>query len=117
MTTPDQFRPRVRRPSAWGTLGAIGLAGLLLSACSSPAHKDAAPLEKPTTTTSTTPPPDCPLTGAPAPNGSVPQRPALAVKIDNYPAARPHQAGMDKADIVFEEPVEGGITRYAAVFQ
>ena len=24
---------------------------------------------------------------------------------------------MDKADIVFEEPVEGGITRYAAVFQ
>jgi hypothetical protein len=40
----------------------------------------------------------------------------MAVKIDNYPAGRP-QAGLDKADIVFEEPVEGGITRYAAVFQ
>ena len=38
------------------------------------------------------------------------------MKIDNYVAARP-QSGMDKADIVFEEPVEGGITRYAAVFQ
>ncbi len=40
----------------------------------------------------------------------------MAVKIDNYPDGRP-QAGLDKADIVFEEPVEGGITRYAAVFQ
>ena len=38
------------------------------------------------------------------------------MKIDNYVAARP-QSGLDKADIVFEEPVEGGITRYAAVFQ
>jgi hypothetical protein len=121
MTRSDQFRPRARQPLALGVLGAIGLAGLLLSACSSPARTAAAPLKKPTTTTSppttTTPPPNCPLTGAPAPNGQVPQRPALAVKIDNYPAARPHQVGMDKADIVFEEPVEGGITRYAAVFQ
>ncbi len=46
----------------------------------------------------------------------MPQRPALAVKVDNYVAARP-QSGLDKADIVFEEPVEGGITRYVAVFQ
>jgi hypothetical protein len=36
--------------------------------------------------------------------------------VDNYPQARP-QSGLDKADVVFEEPVEGGITRYAAVFQ
>jgi hypothetical protein len=43
-------------------------------------------------------------------------RPALAVKVDNYPHARP-QSGLDKADVIFEEPVEGGITRYAAVFQ
>ncbi len=60
---------------------------------------------------------DCPLTGAPPSDGSgVSNRPALAVKVDNYPAARP-QSGLDKADIVFEEPVEGGITRYVAVFQ
>jgi Protein of unknown function (DUF3048) N-terminal domain/Protein of unknown function (DUF3048) C-terminal domain len=59
----------------------------------------------------------CPLTGAPVPGGGpVPQRPALAVKVDNYPAARP-QSGLDQADIVFEEPVEGAITRYVAVFQ
>ncbi len=58
----------------------------------------------------------CPLSGVPAAGGQLPQRPALAVKIDNYPTARP-QSGLDKADIVFEEPVEAGITRLVAVFQ
>lgn len=38
------------------------------------------------------------------------------MKIDNYPTARP-QSGLDHTDIVFEEPVEGGITRLVAVFQ
>lgn len=70
----------------------------------------------PSTTTSTAPAPTCPLTGTPAPGGAVPQRPALAVKVDNYPTARP-QTGLTKADVVFEEPVEGGITRLVAVFQ
>jgi Protein of unknown function (DUF3048) N-terminal domain/Protein of unknown function (DUF3048) C-terminal domain len=118
MASTALHRSRARRPLVWGVFGAIGLAGLLLGACSSPGHKDAAPKPKAkaTTTSSTAPPPACPLTGQPAPGGSIPQRPALAVKIDNYPAARP-QSGMDKADIIFEEPVEGGITRYAAVFQ
>lgn len=60
--------------------------------------------------------PACPLTGAPCPGGSVPQRPALAIKVDNIPTARP-QSGLDNADIVFEEPVEGAFTRYVAVFQ
>lgn len=59
----------------------------------------------------------CPLTGAPVPGGGpVPARPALAVKVDNYQQARP-QSGLAQADIVFEEPVEGGITRYVAVYQ
>jgi hypothetical protein len=44
-----------------------------------------------------------------------PTRPALAVKIDNVRAARP-QAGINQADIVFVEEVEGGLTRLAAVF-
>lgn len=72
------------------------------------------------TTASTTPAanqPLCPLTGSPVPGGGpVPQRPALAVKVTNYVAARP-QTGLSKADIIFEEPVEGSITRYVAVFQ
>jgi hypothetical protein len=59
--------------------------------------------------------PPCPLTGVPTQSG-VPQRPAIAVKVDNYPDARP-QSGLDKADVVFEEPVEGLITRFVAVFQ
>ncbi len=42
-------------------------------------------------------------------------RTALVVKIDNVPRARP-QAGINDADIVYVELVEGGATRYAAVF-
>jgi hypothetical protein len=60
--------------------------------------------------------PTCPLTGQPAPGGTVPPRPAVGVKIGNYPADRP-SAGLNQADIVFEEPVEGSITRLVAVFQ
>ena len=52
-----------------------------------------------------------PLTGVP---GKV-SRPALAVKIDNHPNARP-QSGLNEADLVYEELVEGGITRFVAVF-
>ena len=62
------------------------------------------------------PPPTCPLTGVEAPHGRVPQRPVLAVKVENLPEARP-QAGLQSADIVVEEPVEGGITRFIALFQ
>jgi len=53
------------------------------------------------------------LTGRPNPPGN--NRPALVVKIDNVPRARP-QAGINDADIVYVELVEGGQTRLAAVF-
>lgn len=43
------------------------------------------------------------------------RRPVLVVKIDNAPKARP-QLGLNQADVVFEEGVEGGITRFAALF-
>jgi hypothetical protein len=39
----------------------------------------------------------------------------LAVKLDNSSAARPQQ-GLGEADIVFEELVEGGMTRFAALY-
>jgi hypothetical protein len=42
-------------------------------------------------------------------------RPALAVKIENSVSARP-QTGLNAADMVWEEVVEGGITRYVAVY-
>jgi hypothetical protein len=39
----------------------------------------------------------------------------LAVKIDNAAAARP-QTGLSAADVVYVEPVEGGLTRLVAVY-
>jgi hypothetical protein len=60
--------------------------------------------------------PTCPLTGANTPNGKVVSRAAVAIKVENHPLARP-QAGLNAADIVYEEPVEGGLTRFIAVFQ
>ncbi len=44
------------------------------------------------------------------------RRPALAVKIDNVSIARP-QAGINQADVVYEELVEAGLTRLIAIFQ
>ena len=41
---------------------------------------------------------------------------ALVVKIDNAPGARRNHTGLAVADIVFEEIVEGSITRFAAIF-
>jgi hypothetical protein len=55
-----------------------------------------------------------PLTGLPA-EPAVAARGALAVKIDNAPLARP-QAGINDADVVVEEGVEGGVTRFFTLF-
>jgi hypothetical protein len=48
--------------------------------------------------------------------GQVPKRPALAVKVDNLPEARP-QYGLATADVTYEEPVEGGLTRFIVIYQ
>lgn len=40
----------------------------------------------------------------------------LAVKIDNHPRAQPW-AGLEQADVVIEEIIEGGATRFLALFQ
>src|SRR4051794_5876019 len=72
---------------------------------------------EPTTTTTAAPTATlAPLTGLPLEDASKATRVALIVKIDNANEARP-QAGLIEADVVFEEQVEGGITRLAAVFQ
>jgi Protein of unknown function (DUF3048) N-terminal domain/Protein of unknown function (DUF3048) C-terminal domain len=105
----------------WYVLGAVAvvlIGGVTTAAAlsGSTAKKTAPP---PTTTTTTRPPAvvaTCPLTGTPAPGGVVPPRPALAAKIGNYTDDRP-SAGLNQADIVFEEPVEGAYTRLVAVFQ
>src|SRR4051794_6840568 len=66
-------------------------------------------------TTTTIPGPTYPLTRLPVTDPVAAARPAMVVKIDNHPDARP-QSGLNEADIVFEENVEH-LTRFAAVFQ
>jgi len=66
------------------------------------------------TTTGATPP-IAPLTGLPDPSRAVLTRAALSAKIGNNPDARPQQ-GLEAADVVYEEEVEGDITRFLAVF-
>jgi len=60
-------------------------------------------------------PPTCPLTGEPTPKGNEVTRPMLAVKVENTDAAYPLN-GLHRADMVYEEIVEGGITRFVAVY-
>jgi len=58
-----------------------------------------------------------PLTGEPiADESAIPDRPALVVKISNAPPSVLPQAGLNQADIVFEEIVNDNVTRLAAVF-
>ncbi len=58
----------------------------------------------------------CPLTGETLPGDKQPpNRPVLAVKVENTPDAQP-LAGLQGADIVYEEVVEGGITRFVVLF-
>jgi Protein of unknown function (DUF3048) N-terminal domain/Protein of unknown function (DUF3048) C-terminal domain len=56
-----------------------------------------------------------PLTGLPDATGASLKRCAITVKIDNTSAGHP-KYGVDQADVVYEEVVEGGITRLAAIF-
>lgn len=56
-----------------------------------------------------------PLTGVLEPDPAIAGRPALVVKIDNAPGARP-QTGFNTADIVIEEIVNDSLTRFAMVF-
>lgn len=56
----------------------------------------------------------CSLTGLQMEVGKPDIRP-VAIMIDNMASARP-QSGLINADIVYEMPAEGGITRYMAIF-
>lgn len=101
---------------------ALTLAALLAAACSGGGDRAgtgrpaaATARGAPVTTTTAPPPPVAPLTGLPDPGGDGLGRPALSVKVGNNPGARP-QTGLEDADVVFEEVVEGSITRFLAVF-
>jgi hypothetical protein len=115
-------RRRTRR--RWLAVGSVGLAAVAvaavgLSSCGG-GSEQARTKRKPVattlpTTTTTVFVPTAPLTGLPDPTGASQTRASLAVKIENTPEARP-QSGLADADVVYEEVVEGGITRFWAVF-
>ena len=57
----------------------------------------------------------CPFTGLPVEDEALLQLTALAVQVENNPAARPAR-NLSNADIVVEAPVEGDTTRFTAIF-
>src|SRR5687768_1191096 len=102
------------RRHRWAPVAVAGFC-LLAAACGGGGKKD----EAASTTTQPAPGPTVdantnPLTGLPR-DPAAPTRAALVVKIDNAPKARP-QAGINEADVVVEEGVEGGVTRFATLF-
>ncbi|UUU29287.1 DUF3048 domain-containing protein [Streptomyces sp. CA-210063] len=92
---------RVRHQGATGLLLAAVTAGALLSGCTGGDSDDDGRGESEGRR-------DDQVSTAPV--GSI-----LAVKIDNVRAARP-QTGLDAADIVYAEQVEGGLSRLMAVY-
>ena len=90
---------------------------LILSGCASLGPSNSAS-DTPSQTPSPTPVyVTAPLTGLKFLEGTNPYLagPAVMGKIDNSPEARP-QVGLNQADIVFDEMVEGGMTRLLAVW-
>lgn len=57
-----------------------------------------------------------PLTGLPVTDEAATKGNVTAIMIENSPDARP-QSGLQQADVVYEAIAEGGITRFAALYQ
>lgn len=98
-------------------LGSLAVSGFVISACGgggSTTDVVVTTTEPVVETTVEETGPVYPLLGTEATDEDVLARPAMVVKIDNHPKARP-QMGLNQADIVFEENVEK-LTRFAAVF-
>lgn len=92
------------------------VAAVLVVAAGCGRSEPAAPQASAASPSPTPPPPViCPLTGTETSQEFQVDRPALAVKVENSPASRP-QAGLEAADIVYEELAEGGITRFMAIY-
>ena len=57
------------------------------------------------------------LTGLPFPDDAAKNRRNLIVKVSNYTWVVRPQSGLSQADIVYEYEVEGGVTRFAAIYR
>lgn len=116
-----------RAPTALIVVLSVGV----LAACAGtpPAAPASDPAREPSALAAASP------TGAPSPSGApspaavaqpvrdpftgrtpAPRGPVVAVKIDNSPLARPYTRGLGEASLVYQELMEGGSTRFLAVF-
>ena len=104
-----RHRAHTRRAVLTAALAATALTASLTAGCTRHVTADDSrtPRRTPAPTRSATPAP------APTPVGAAGS--PLVVKIDNVPVARP-QTGLDAADIVYAEQVEGGLSRLMAVY-
>jgi hypothetical protein len=110
-----------RRP-----LLALAVVGTLAAACGSGSHPKPPAAASPTTTASAAA--TVPASPSPSPSrgpadvdplsgiGPRPTVSVVVVKVDNAGTARPYQRGLGRAAIVYQELVESGETRFAAVF-
>jgi hypothetical protein len=99
------------------SVAALGGTALAFAGCT-PAEPMPTPTPTPSYTSSyETPAPVvyAPLTGMPVDDPASIAHSALSAKVDNHWDARP-QTGLEHTDIVVEELVEGGLTRYVAVW-
>jgi hypothetical protein len=87
-----------------------------VASCSGGGDKKATPTPSASPTVSPTPT-GLALTGDPLTGQGVVAGPVVAVKVDNGGLARPFQRGMTQAAIVYQELVEGGETRFLAIFE
>ncbi|MCU1624730.1 MAG: CchlO [Frankiales bacterium] len=89
-----------------------------MAACSGSGHKVAVKPAAVTTPSASASPAPAPvvardaLTGLAARGG-----PVVAVKIDNAPLARPYQKGLGRSSVLYQELVEGGLTRFLAIYE
>jgi len=112
------MKQRIIAGSATGVvvLGGVALAFSGGGSAAPPSTTTTTTTIVPETTTTTEPPLVAPLTGLAGNYGTRLDRTALVVKIDNgEPKARP-QYGINQADVVYEERVEGSVTRLLAIF-
>lgn len=106
MTPVDQAHgPRTRRSTFGPALLAAAVALGLAAGCTSPRDEPGGG-RSPASSSS--------ASSSPSPR-TPPPGPVLAVKIDNAPAARP-PTGLDAADVVYAEQVEGGLSRLMALY-
>ena len=119
----SDLRTRSRSSVAPGLLRTphvVAIVVLVVAGCGSSAATQAKRAVKKlasTTTTTTKAPPVAPLTGLPDADGAAQARSVVSIKIDNGNKETRPQTGIEQADVVWDEVVEGEATRFLAMFQ